>query len=159
MTSCYDQNWEFLEKILSSLNIKYNISRKFTKSNHRYSQVVFSGYEKIYKLKQFIYPNEFEFGLYRKYKKCMECITCNNDRKFIYQTPNGKFSTIKEISTITGISKHYLQQLYNNIIVDRNIANRLQKVYNLNDSIIGKKASDISFIKIKCSGLICPESY
>lgn len=73
VTSTYDQDWNFLTAKYRELGIKYKHIKRVS-SNGKYSRIEICGRHSISKLKNYIYPNEFIFGLSRKYKKFMECI-------------------------------------------------------------------------------------
>jgi hypothetical protein len=73
IASTYDQDWTYLEKILSNLDIKYYISRRITKIG-KGSVLTMSGLANLTKLYNYLYPNKFQFGLKRKYDKCLELL-------------------------------------------------------------------------------------
>jgi len=73
VASTYDQDWTYLEKILSKLDIKYYISRRITKIG-KGSVLTMSGLANLTKLYNYLYPNKFQFGLKRKYDKCLELL-------------------------------------------------------------------------------------
>ena len=69
LSSNYYQNWEFFSSLLDNLGCKYKIHRIVTKKKHKHSYIRMCCRRNITKLFNYLYPNEFEFGLYRKYVK------------------------------------------------------------------------------------------
>lgn len=68
-TGSYDQNWRWLEIILNSMNIKYSLSRKITKTGNS-SVIRINKINDIEKLYNYMYRYEKDkIGLYRKYLK------------------------------------------------------------------------------------------
>lgn len=67
-------DWNFIINILNELKIKYTISKNIDKKGYRSSRLRITGKDNIIKLKQFLYPKNFEFGLKRKYIKLNELI-------------------------------------------------------------------------------------
>ena len=70
ISSTYEQDWSYIENLFSKLNIKKYEIRKRKNKNGQSSVVRVSNYDDIYRLYKFLYPNEFEIGLKRKYDKC-----------------------------------------------------------------------------------------
>ena len=71
----FDQDWDPIISILSSINVKSVVSRRKQK-NHSYSILRVCGRKNLKKIGNFIYDNNF-IGLSRKYKKYLESININ----------------------------------------------------------------------------------
>lgn len=72
ISSCFEQDWSHIEELFKLLSIKtYKVNRRVNKNNNNsQSSIRITNYDDIYKLYRFIYPNELEIGLKRKYDKC-----------------------------------------------------------------------------------------
>jgi hypothetical protein len=80
ISSSYNQDWSYIERIFSSLNIKFNIRKDFGNkhkggSSGKCSLISISNKDGIIKLYDYLFPNGFEFGLKRKYDKANKCIS------------------------------------------------------------------------------------
>jgi hypothetical protein len=76
--STYDQDWKHIELLCRELNIRYKISKRTKKIKGKISkssgaQILYG--EGIKKLCEYLYPNELEFGLKRKYKKAQKLLS------------------------------------------------------------------------------------
>jgi hypothetical protein len=60
--------------VSDSLNIKYSIQRIILKSGNSYSTIRIVNIKGIYAIYKYLYPNGFEFGLKRKFDKCVDII-------------------------------------------------------------------------------------
>lgn len=69
MSGSYDQDWSSLEKICNELKIKYKIDKITTTKNHKHSRFIFCKNEDILKFGTFIYGENYDLGLKRKYEK------------------------------------------------------------------------------------------
>jgi hypothetical protein len=66
----YEQDWSCVENIFKSLNIKnYKIKKTLVKNGNKYSVIRITKKEELIKFGEFLYPNNYEFGLKRKYEK------------------------------------------------------------------------------------------
>ena len=75
VTSCYNQDWSHMENLFKLLNItQYEIRRVIVKNGNKSSYIRIKKYKEIESLYKYLYPNEFEFGLKRKYDKCVDII-------------------------------------------------------------------------------------
>ncbi len=68
IASEYTQDWTYLEQLLKTLNIKYNLARIISKKNHKSSRIRITGIQKCKNFLTYIYQDE-KFGLDRKYDK------------------------------------------------------------------------------------------
>lgn len=68
MGGSFLQDWSMLENILKKLKINYYIYR-IKRERGNSSSLVISEKESILKFFNYIYPNKYDFGLYRKYNK------------------------------------------------------------------------------------------
>lgn len=116
ISSTFDQDWSYLESIFEKLNIKKYEIRKSENKKGKSSVIRISNYDDIFKLYKFIYPNEFEIGLRRKYEKCK--IIINNKPNI---TINNSFidkdeliNKINELSDIRNVA-HYFHCSYKKI--------------------------------------------
>lgn len=76
-SSCYAQNWTFLESLLGDLDVKFNIVRVYGRKNfpnRSYSSLEIPGFESQIKFLNYIYSdyNTYPIGLKRKYQKALE---------------------------------------------------------------------------------------
>lgn len=71
MAGSFDQNWSDLEDILKFLSIKYRIERRPTPIGGS-SQVIFNSLEDIYKWGKYIYKENSDIGLRRKYDRWIQ---------------------------------------------------------------------------------------
>jgi hypothetical protein len=69
MSGTYDQDWLSLEEICSKLNIKYKIDKITTPKNHKHSRFIFCRNKDILKFGNFMYGENGDLGLKRKYEK------------------------------------------------------------------------------------------
>ena len=75
VSSCYNQDWSHIINLFEINNIiNYNIKRIISNKNHKSSCIRLSKYSDIVKLYNYLYPNEYEIGLKRKYNKCLELV-------------------------------------------------------------------------------------
>ncbi len=69
--STYTQKYDFIENLFKTLNIEiYNIYR-YKKEKSRSSVITICNWWDLTKLIEYLYPNNYEFGLKRKYDKCV----------------------------------------------------------------------------------------
>lgn len=68
---CYDQNWEFLQKIFDKLNINYTVSRRIHKNGNTSSIIRLANRKNIITLGEYIYKDATCY-LPRKYNKYKE---------------------------------------------------------------------------------------
>jgi hypothetical protein len=75
VTSSYNQDWNYLECLFKKLDItQYEIKRVITKSGDKSSYIRIKKYKEILNLYNYLYPDNYEIGLNRKYNKCKEII-------------------------------------------------------------------------------------
>jgi DNA-binding transcriptional regulator WhiA len=77
IASCYEQDWDFVEKLFESINIrKYKIVQRIH-SNSKSSIVRITNLEGIVNFGNYIYDNQFDitFGFKRKYDKYQNIIS------------------------------------------------------------------------------------
>jgi hypothetical protein len=73
IASNYDQNWNHMASLYNSLGIKYSIQRVI-RSNGEYSAIRIVNRRGLQVIYNYLYPIGFEFGLRRKFDKCLEII-------------------------------------------------------------------------------------
>ena len=84
ITSCFDQEWDFMENIFNYLDIPYQIDRRTTIDKlgkpHSRSNIRFQGKFKIQKWGEYLYDSYYKdsIGLLRKYNKYLNCISSIN---------------------------------------------------------------------------------
>lgn len=74
ITSTKEQDWSSIENIFNNLHISYKIWLDI-RSKGNSSSIKITNIDGLTKLKNYIYPNGFEFGLKRKFINCNKC--CN----------------------------------------------------------------------------------
>lgn len=82
ITSRIDQDWDFIEKLFKSLDIKYSIDRRivnnesYANPKHR-SNIRIFGKRDVRSLGEYVYQTYIfdKIGMLRKYEKWVECIT------------------------------------------------------------------------------------
>lgn len=79
LAGSYNQNWSAIIKIFNKLKIKHshNKCNKFVKENnvfHKSSTIEINNKSSIVKLANYLYGNNFDFGLRRKFNKCMQIL-------------------------------------------------------------------------------------
>lgn len=120
MAGTYNQDWTLFEKLMNTLNIKYSLSRRITKSG-KFSSVSISYRDGIYSFGEFIYKNNTDIGLNRKYQKFLNIKNKTKESLDITKTPKYKClelfrlgKTAKEISLAYGFSycrvAHYISE-------------------------------------------------
>lgn len=72
IVSTYDQNWDFMEELCNDLDIRCFIHRVIGKKG-KYSKIEIFRKKHLMILKNYLYPKEYEIGLFRKYIKAIEC--------------------------------------------------------------------------------------
>lgn len=109
ITSTITQDWKYMINLFETLNIKkYLISKKVNKKG-KSSSVRIANYNDNLKLHNYIYPNGFEMGLRRKYKKSKSIV----DNKPKYTLNNSDISKselinkIYELKNIKEVSKYF----------------------------------------------------
>lgn len=71
VTSSFEQDWSHMTTLFDNINItQYEVRKIINKNGNKSSYIRIKKYEEINKLFNYLYPNEFEFGLKRKYDKC-----------------------------------------------------------------------------------------
>lgn len=73
VSSCFDQDWSYLENLLNTLNIQYKTTKRIQGKN-KHSVVRVTGFENLIKLGSYIYDSyaDDHIGLQRKYNKWIE---------------------------------------------------------------------------------------
>jgi len=74
ITSTFVQDWHYFTYMMDQLCITYKIVRRQTNKGC-YSRIEISNFENLQKLRNYLYPNGFEFGLKRKYDKLELCLS------------------------------------------------------------------------------------
>lgn len=110
ISSSYEQDWTHIEELFKSIDIKkYRINKRINKNGNSQSFIRVVNYNDIERLSNYLYPNEYEFGLKRKYDKCIEIIdnkpkyTCNNEDI----DKNDLLNAIESINSINDICKYF----------------------------------------------------
>ncbi len=82
--SSYEQNWNYLEKLLNQLNIKFSIHKQLTQKGNS-SKVKISNRKDCIKLLDYFYENyeKDNIGLKRKHLKYLELKQLETDNQFI----------------------------------------------------------------------------
>lgn len=84
ISSTYDQDWSYIRNLFEKIDISVFDERRRINKKGNSSTIRITNYDDIFKLYKYLYPNEFEIGLKRKYDKCKLMIdnkpryTCNN---------------------------------------------------------------------------------
>jgi len=94
-SSTFDQNWNYLEDICKSLNIKYVIKRRISKKSHKQSNFSIYGMYKTIKFCEYIYNGypEDDIGLKRKYDKFLQLKMTEEKNRYrgVSKMKNGKW--------------------------------------------------------------------
>lgn len=70
ISSNYNQDWTWIEELFHKLNItKFQIIRDISKEKHKYSRIRTSSRESMEKLVRYIYQDNINIGLTRKFNK------------------------------------------------------------------------------------------
>lgn len=72
ISSEYNNDWSYIEKLFDSLNVKYSISRTISKKGHQSSSIRSCGYNNICKIGNYLYQDNIGIGLKRKYSKFLD---------------------------------------------------------------------------------------
>lgn len=84
----HTQQWNFMENLCTKLQIQGNqIKRPITNKGHKYSQYTIGSKKNFLKFGSYIYPNNYEFGLKRKYEKYEKFLKNGWDKS---QFPNSR---------------------------------------------------------------------
>lgn len=75
ISSTYEQDWSYLEKLFNSMDIKFSINRYNRKSGSSYSFIRVSNKKDITKIGEYIYKDIDRFGLDRKFFKYNQIIS------------------------------------------------------------------------------------
>jgi len=96
-TSTYEQNWEFLIKICDQINCSYSIQRRLRKKS-KYSSFEIHGSRNCLIFCDFIYKEEFKFGLFRKFEKYLlireKTKNLIKEKKYPWVNPDEKYLNI-----------------------------------------------------------------
>jgi hypothetical protein len=86
-TSTIQQDWTFLEKLATTLEIPYHIERRIRKNrNSKFSSFRIGGYRACYKFGDYLYANSQRVFLPRKYKKFLSI-----KKKYLSSHSNSNF--------------------------------------------------------------------
>ena len=125
MSGTYDQDWSSLEKICNELNIKYKVDKIITTKNHKHSRLIFCRNEDILKFGNFMYGENGDLGLKRKYEK--------------YKSIKN-YTDSKETYTYTCYKNNEVVKSFDSLKSASDWVNRGRYVGgSINDSIIGRQ--------------------
>lgn len=81
ISSVYEQNWDFMEKIYKELQINYKIKYQISKKGHKSSYIRITNRKDCLKFLNYIYQNtnKDKCFLSRKYNKYLDLIEINNN--------------------------------------------------------------------------------
>jgi len=97
VSSCYTQDWNFMEKLFNSLNTHPTITRviKTNPVGGKSSFIQIHRHSDLLAFYQYLYPNGYEFGLKRKFEKFSSCFQYIKSRplksskyKYVYRMRN-----------------------------------------------------------------------
>ena len=77
--SSYTQDWSHFEQLANQLGIDYRIDRRVAKKGGKSSSIRIVKKESCAKFIHYLYPNDYEFGLKRKFQKTVQMLErCEN---------------------------------------------------------------------------------
>lgn len=140
ISSCYEQDWSFLEKIFTKMNLKFKIKRTTSNKGHKSSAIILSNKYSCNSFLSYLYENNKSIKLIRKFNMFLEL-------KKILNIPvriKNKYTGVCKVRNkfrcsilLNGIKKHlgYFESeniaamAYNKFIID----NQLNKKLNIID--------------------------
>jgi len=119
VTSSFEQDWSHMVNLFDSIGIKqYEIRKVENKNGNRSSYIRVKKYDEIQKLFNYLYPNEYEFGLKRKYDKCKLIIDTgvknnSNKSKICIEELTNKIDSGLNILEVAEIFECHWRKIYN----------------------------------------------
>lgn len=78
LSSDYYQDWKYFTDLLDAFECKYSLNRVIGKKGNKYSYIRTCNKNSLSKIINYLYPNDFDFGLTRKYNKTRELLNIFN---------------------------------------------------------------------------------
>lgn len=118
VTSSFDQDWSHMINLFNEINVtQYEIRKVENKNGNKSSYIRIKKYDEILKLFNYLYPNNYEFGLKRKYDKCKLIIDTkitrsNNKSKICIEKLTNKIDSGLNILEISEIFECHWRKIY-----------------------------------------------
>jgi len=119
ITSSFEQDWSHMINLFDKINIgQYEIRKVESKNGNKSSFIRIKKYDEIKKLYNFLYPNNYEIGLKRKFDKCKLILDAgvkynSNRSKISIEELTNKIDSGLNILDISKIFDCHWRKIYN----------------------------------------------
>lgn len=111
ITSHYEQDWTHVIELFDKINIKnYEVRKIINKNGNKSSFIRVKKYEEILFLYNYLYPENYEIGLKRKFDKCLEIVK-NKPKRLPNTYKIDSEDLIEKIDS--GLNIYQISEIYN----------------------------------------------
>lgn len=129
MSGSFEQDWTSLEEICKKLKIYYIINKFETKKGHKYSRFLIARNEGIMSFANFIYVDNGDFGLKRKYEKYKVIKDYINSKKTYTYYCYKNDEIIKSFNTLKSASDWLNKGRYVGAVISDSISGRTKTAH------------------------------